>query len=149
MLQISQNLSADSFEMLSKTSAELDESNLLLPSVIDLRAQTEPDRLFCILLNSANIQDGLVHVSYSDYANAINRCSWWLGEKLGKGNSSESKTIGYFGPSDIRQTIVALAVAKINHKVNNGDTMNLSRLIQFIDLVAISKKLCQRHTQIA
>lgn len=56
MLQISQITSADSFEVLSKASAELDESSLLLPSVIDLRAQTEPDRLFCILLNSANVQ---------------------------------------------------------------------------------------------
>ncbi|KAI9643342.1 hypothetical protein NHQ30_007961 [Ciborinia camelliae] len=95
---------------------DLDESNLLLPAVIDLRAQAEPNKLFCALLNSANVQDGLVNVSYSDYANAINRCSWWLEEKLGKGDGLTLKTIGYFGPPDIRQTIVALAVSKINHK---------------------------------
>ncbi|PQE27512.1 thioester reductase domain-containing protein [Rutstroemia sp. NJR-2017a BBW] len=102
--------------MPSKLSTGLDESNLLLPAVIDLRAQTEPDKLFCALLNSTDVRDGLVRVSHRDYANAINRCSWWLEEKLGKGDGLSLKTIGYFGPPDIRQTIVALAVSKINHK---------------------------------
>lgn len=102
--------------MPSKITTELAESNLLLPGVIDLRAETEPDKLFCVLLNSENVQDGLISVSYSDYANAINR-SWWLEGKLGRGDDLNLKTIGYFGPPDIRQTIVALAVSKINHKV--------------------------------
>jgi len=103
--------------MSAKTSTVPDESNLLLPAVIDLRAQEDPDKLFCVLLKSADVQDGLDYVSYSDYANAVNRCSWWLEGKLGKGDGRNMKTIGYFGPPDIRQTIVALAVSKINHKV--------------------------------
>ncbi|CCD55778.1 similar to AMP-binding enzyme [Botrytis cinerea T4] len=102
--------------MSAKTSTVPDESNLLLPAVIDLRAQEDPDKLFCVLLKSADVQDGLDYVSYSDYANAVNRCSWWLEGKLGKGDGRNMKTIGYFGPPDIRQTIVALAVSKINHK---------------------------------
>jgi hypothetical protein len=110
--------------MSSKVSIELDESNLLLPAVIDLRAQAEPDKLFCAFLNSADVQDGLVRVSYSDYTNAINRCSWWLEGKLGKGDGLSLKTIGYFGPPDIRQTIVALAVSKINHKVKDYNKYN-------------------------
>jgi hypothetical protein len=133
-----------SFSMPSKISTGLDESNLLLP------AQTEPNKLFCALLNSADFRDGLVRVSYRDYVNAINRCSWWLEEKLGKGDGLSLKTIGYFGPPDIRQTIVALAVSKINHKVKKDTATTITSLwLKYsVDFVVISTKLPRGNTQI-
>lgn len=97
------------------------EDNLLLPAVVDLRALTDPQRLFCALvLSTTDVEQDLRLVSYSDYANAVNSCAWWLDETLGKADDRELPTVGYLGPPDLRQTIVALAAAKTNRKVRMG-----------------------------
>ncbi|KAM3069944.1 hypothetical protein ACMFMG_004020 [Clarireedia jacksonii] len=97
-------------------STNSDERNVLLPSLTGLGAHSQPDRLFCAFLKSENVDGGLATVSYSDCANAINKCACWLQERLGKGDGLNMETIGYLGPPDLRHAIMALAVAKINHK---------------------------------
>jgi hypothetical protein len=103
--------------MATTPSYDDDESNMLLPSIIDRRAHLEPQRLFCVLLNAdtegriSQIRD----VSYSDYANAVNKCAWWLESRFR--SSPESGVLGYLGPPDIRYSIVALAAAKTNRQV--------------------------------
>jgi hypothetical protein len=96
---------------------DCDDSNLLLPSSIDLKARLEPHKLFCALLKSEDVHDGLITITYNDYANAVNKCAAWLEETLGKGDYANPIALAYFGLPDIRQTLVALAAAKTGHKV--------------------------------
>lgn len=99
-------------------STESESRGMILPSLIDLRAQSQPHRLFYAFLRSANVDDGLVTISYGDAANAVNKCAWWLQEQLSKGDGLDIETIGYLGPPDFRHAMVALAAAKLNHKVS-------------------------------
>ncbi|KAF7865459.1 hypothetical protein EAF04_006434 [Stromatinia cepivora] len=86
----------------------------LLPTLIDERALQEPDRLYCAFLKSEDINDGVVKVSYINFANAVNRLAWFVEETFGK--SDNFSTIGYIGPSDIRYGMLALAAVKTGHK---------------------------------
>lgn len=95
------------------------ESNLLLPTIIDRRAQLEPDRLFCILLETeyGGQISGTNQITYSNYSNAVNMCAWWLDETLGHGPGTD--ILGYFGPPDLRYSIIALAAAKTSRQAGS------------------------------
>ena len=87
----------------------------LLPTLIDERASSEPDRLYCAFVKTANIDDGVVKISYSEFANAVNRLAWFIEETFGK--SDNFTTLAYIGLSDIRYAMLTLAAAKTGHKV--------------------------------
>ena len=93
----------------------MDDSQALLPTVIDDRARLEPERLYCAIIKTPDLKDGFITVTYGDFANAVNRCSWWLKEKFGQGRNYE--TLAYVGSTDLRYAIIALAAAKTGHKV--------------------------------
>ncbi|KUJ10780.1 uncharacterized protein LY89DRAFT_739770 [Mollisia scopiformis] len=86
----------------------------LLPALIDERARLEPDRLYCAFLRTVNINDGVVKLSYSDFANAVNRLAWFIEETFGK--SDDFTTLAYVGLTDIRYALITLAAAKTGHK---------------------------------
>ncbi|TVY89395.1 Non-canonical non-ribosomal peptide synthetase [Lachnellula willkommii] len=69
------------------------ESNATLPSIVDLRARTHPDRLY--------------------------GASTWIGAD-GKlklfGKSEDYTTLAYAGPNDYRYLVVTMAAAKTGHK---------------------------------
>lgn len=87
----------------------------LLPTLIDERARLEPDRLYCAFLKTVNVNDGVVKLSYSEFANAVNRLAWFIEETFGK--SDDFTTLAYVGLTDIRYALVTLAAAKTGHKV--------------------------------
>ena len=97
------------------TNALTSNAQTLLPTLIDQLAGADPNRLYCVLIKSQNVEDSIQKVTYSALANAVNRCAWWLEEKFGR--SSDFTTLAYAGPSDIRHAIVALAASKTGHKV--------------------------------
>ncbi len=68
----------------------------LLPHVIDQIAQDQPERILYEFPRDGVVSHGFQQVSARDYANAINRASWWIEEALGRGVDAE--TIGYQGP---------------------------------------------------
>ncbi len=110
-----------------------DEDDILLPTIIDNRAHADPERLFCAYIEPklASVEEGLRKVTYGQFANAVNRCAWWLEQELGKSQNFE--TLAYVGPSDIRYAIVTLAAVKTGHKVRLftgrlGTFANCSRL---------------------
>ena len=90
-------------------------NQVLLPTLIDQRARSEPDRLYCAFLKTANINDGVVKLSYSEFANAVNRLAWFIEKTFGK--SDDFTTLAYVGLTDIRYALVTLAAAKTGHKV--------------------------------
>ena len=96
---------------------EDDGDDVLLPTLIDNRAYSDPDKLYCAYIepNHTSVEEGLRTVTYGQFANAVNRCAWWLKKEIGNGQNFE--TLAYVGPSDIRYAIVTLAAVKTNHKV--------------------------------
>ena len=62
------------------------------------------------------MQEGYEDISYSAFAKAVDRCSWWIQKELGR--DVKSKTLFYIGPLDLRYLIVLLAAAKTGHIVN-------------------------------
>ena len=91
------------------------DDQVLLPTLIDERARLDPERLYCAFVKSADVTNGVIEVTYGDFANAVNCCSWWLEEKFGRSESYE--TLAYVGSTDLRYAIITLAAVKIGHKV--------------------------------
>ena len=95
--------------------ALIDNDQILLPNLIDELARLDPERLYCALVKSRNVDDGFRKVTYGEFANAVNRCAWWLEEQVGK--SDHFTTLAYVGMMDIRYTIMTLAATKVGYKV--------------------------------
>ena len=91
------------------------DDQVLLPTLIDERARLEPERLYCAIVKSPNGANGIIKVTYGDFVNAVNRCSWWLEKIFGKSESYE--TLAYVGSTDLRYAIITLAAVKTSHKV--------------------------------
>lgn len=88
----------------------------LIPQLIDERAEKDWKQPFTSFSRSANPIDGFEDISYRQFANAINRCAWWMQGVLGE--SHEHNTIAYTGPSDIRYGILTIAAIKTGFKVS-------------------------------
>ena len=88
----------------------------LIPKLIDDIAYSDPQRPFVSVPRSSNVQEGYEDISYSAFAKAVDRCSWWIQKELGR--DVKSKTLFYIGPLDLRYLIVLLAAAKTGHIVN-------------------------------
>ena len=95
----------------------MDSNQQLLLTLIDERARTEPDRLYCVLLKSSKEPNGVIKITYRDWANAIDRCAWWIDSIFGL--KQDFRTLAYLGPTDIRYALITLAAAKAGFKVCN------------------------------
>ena len=87
----------------------------LLPVLVDEISKDDPHRPFVSVPVSSNMQDAYGDISYRTYARAVNRCSWWIENTIGK--SEASKVLFYIGPLDIRYWILLLAASKTGHIV--------------------------------
>lgn len=87
----------------------------MLPAIIDERARLDPARLYCAQVKSKNVEDGVLEITYGDFANAINKCAWWLDEEFGKAEAFD--TIAYAGPGDLRYAMITYAAVKTGRKV--------------------------------
>lgn len=87
----------------------------LIPTLIDQYATQQPDRTFVAIPKSTDLRDGWKDISYLTYSRAINFCSWWIEENLGKGQNFE--TISYMGPLDLRYLIILIAAVKTGYTV--------------------------------
>lgn len=88
----------------------------LVPKLIDDIAYLDPQRPFVSVPKSSRLEEGYEDISYTVFAKAVNRCSWWIENELGR--DVESKTLFYIGPLDLRYLIVLLAAAKTGHTVS-------------------------------
>lgn len=89
----------------------------LLPTLIDHYAASQPERTFVAVPVSTDLREGWRDVSYLTYSRAINWCSWWIEEHLGRGEDFE--TISYMGPLDLRYLIILMAATKTGYTVRN------------------------------
>ena len=89
----------------------------LLPSLIDEIAATDPERIYLSLPKTAEPQEGYEDINFRSFAKAINRCSWWIEDHVGKAQQG-FPTIAYIGPQDPRYLILILACVKTGYKVS-------------------------------
>ena len=87
----------------------------LLMTTIDERARANYARPFASIPVSENAADGFRDISYRRFANAINRCAYWIAEFVGVSQCFE--TLTYLGPNDLRYQILCMAAAKTGHVV--------------------------------
>lgn len=85
----------------------------LLPSYVDEIAHADPSRILYSITKTKDPADGFQDINASVFARAVNRCAWYLEEKLGKGQNNEN--ILYMGPQDIVYGIVILASLKVGY----------------------------------
>ena len=88
----------------------------LLPAVLDETAANEPTRVFVSVPKSSHISEGFRDIDYGTFAKAVDKFALWLRQQVGQ--ESESKTILYFGPLDVRYLLVLLGAAKAGHIVS-------------------------------
>lgn len=87
----------------------------LLSHLIDNRAHHSHERSYASIPVSSNLEDGFRDISYGQFANAINRCAYWLKEAFGE--TSTGVVLTYIGTPDLRYQILAMAAAKTGHIV--------------------------------
>ncbi|KAL8935223.1 MAG: hypothetical protein Q9216_005533, partial [Gyalolechia sp. 2 TL-2023] len=91
----------------------VDYGQRLLPRLIDEIAYSDPERQFAIVPRTANPDDGYDEINFSRLKKAVDRCSWWLEEQLGKDAVHEK--VAYHGSLDLMYHIVTVAAVKTGH----------------------------------
>ncbi|KAJ9143066.1 NRPS-like enzyme [Pleurostoma richardsiae] len=85
----------------------------LVNKVIDERAAAKHARPYASIPVSDDVSAGFKDISYSQFANAIDRCARWL--QTQDGLTSTTEPLVYIGLNDLRYSILALATAKTGH----------------------------------
>jgi hypothetical protein len=88
----------------------------LLPNFIDETALETPNLSFVDIPKSANINEGLHHITFGNLARSIDKCAWWIENHLGKGR--DFPTLGYTGPHDLRYLFLVFGACKAGFKVS-------------------------------
>ncbi len=98
---------------------------LPLPTLIDELAARRPNRPFISLpINNDNLSARYRDFTYGDFAQAVDRCAWWIVEKLGRcgveGEDEDGRRIlAYVGPQDVRYAVLMLGAVKGGYTVRN------------------------------
>ena len=100
--------------------ADMRKTNLgkrLLPILIDQYALEEPQRSWTSIPKDVDdLSKGFQEVTYRQFANAINKASWWLEAQLGP-NQERFETVAYVGPKDLAYPVLTMAAVKVGCKV--------------------------------
>ncbi|KAK2591580.1 hypothetical protein QQS21_010731 [Conoideocrella luteorostrata] len=87
----------------------------LLPSLVDQIAASDPDRVLYSVAKTKNPAEGFRDIDANTFAQAVDRCSWYLEENLGRGENFP--TLLYMGPQDLVYAILTLACIKTGYKL--------------------------------
>lgn len=92
-------------------------SDKLIPHIIDELAQTHPEKLYGETpISPETYEHGYRKITYRDLANAINGMTHWIEKTLGLG--SAFGTLVYLGPHDVRYVILLVAAVKAGYKAS-------------------------------
>ena len=92
-------------------------TTLPLPTLLDDIAARRPDRPFVPLpINNDDLSHGYQDFTYSDFARSVDRCAWWIVDKLGRcgceNARSETRTLAYVGPQDVRCAVLLFGAVR-------------------------------------
>jgi acyl-CoA synthetase (AMP-forming)/AMP-acid ligase II len=93
-----------------------DEDRKPFPTWIDERAAETPERVFALIPRTNVVKDGYQEFTYRQLARAVDKLSWFLDQELGS-PPVDFETIAYMGVSDLRYTILYIAVQKTRRQV--------------------------------
>ncbi|KAI1094916.1 male sterility protein-domain-containing protein [Rostrohypoxylon terebratum] len=98
------------------------ENQRLLPSVVDEIAQSDPHRVLYSVARTKNLEDGFEDIDAKSFAGAVDRFSWHIVERLGRGE--DFPTLTYIGPQNLLYAISVLACIKTGYKLLLISTRN-------------------------
>ena len=107
------NMDNSSMKDPSAPPASRDVSPLLLPTAVDRIAEVEPQAMWIAMpLAPVEGKYEYKHITYHQFANAINSVAWWLDKEIGK--SPNVQSLAYFGTGggDIGYPILLIAAVK-------------------------------------
>ncbi|KAI1073845.1 hypothetical protein F5B20DRAFT_478457 [Whalleya microplaca] len=87
----------------------------LLPSLVDEIAHSDPCRIFYSVAKTNDPSDGFLDITAKTFAQAVDRCSWYIEKNLGRGQGFP--TLTYLGPQDVVYGILVLACIKTGYKL--------------------------------
>ncbi|TDZ14767.1 Non-canonical non-ribosomal peptide synthetase FUB8 [Colletotrichum orbiculare MAFF 240422] len=88
----------------------------LIPSLIDFNAKTTPTEECFSVPRTNSAKDGWRQVSWSQYANAINRVAASILQTCGPAPAKAYPTIAYIGANDARYLVFVVAAVKAGYK---------------------------------
>lgn len=101
----------------------------LLAKVIDSFAINDPTKIWAsIPVNDLDLTQGFRDITYEEFANAINRASWWITQHVTSAKTP-FETLAYAGPKDLRYPILAVAAVKCGKQVNSSPPSRCVNLI--------------------
>ena len=123
----------------------------LIAARVDYYGEHEPQRSYASVPLTDRLEDGYREITYQMLASAVDRAAWWLDSMLPIAQgSTPPQTFAYFGPNDLRYTILALAGIKTNRKVrlisrsiHHNKSLNMS---EFADPTAVPMALDRKST---
>ncbi len=88
----------------------------LLPIVANELARTNPNHVHASIAISSDLSQGFRDVTTSQMVNAADHMAWKMNELFGRSDSFE--VVSYFGLSDVRYSIMVLALIKTGYVVS-------------------------------
>ncbi|KAI9709679.1 MAG: hypothetical protein M1828_002378 [Chrysothrix sp. TS-e1954] len=90
-----------------------------LPVLIDQRARDTPNRTLISLAKTADVRDGFDDISYNRFAQAVDRCSYWLEEQVGrcKDYSKPNAIFACLSRHDPRSAFLNIAAPKAGYQM--------------------------------
>lgn len=91
----------------------------IVASAIDSRAESKyaESAVFHVPRDENDLSQGFNHITWKQFANAINHAAWWLESNVGPKTSDKFEVFAYQGPNDLRYPILAVAAAKVGKQV--------------------------------
>ncbi|KAI0391361.1 hypothetical protein F5Y17DRAFT_468272 [Xylariaceae sp. FL0594] len=90
-------------------------STLLLPSLLDEIANSDPSRILYSVAKSKDAADGFDDIPAEAFARAVDACAWFIHQSLGPGTAFP--TLVYLGPQDLNYAVSVLASIKTGYKL--------------------------------
>lgn len=94
----------------TKSTQKVPYGERLLNNVIDERARSGWSIPYASIPRNGKTEEGYEDISFSRFANAIDRCAHWLRSEVG--TSTTYEPLAYMGPLDLRYQILAMAATK-------------------------------------
>lgn len=89
----------------------------LIPQILDNVAATDPDRIVYSIAKSADISQGLQHITAKQFAEAVDKTAWWLQSIVGKSTTLEA--LGYIGPRKFsHKTLLKMSKNRLHRILN-------------------------------
>lgn len=117
---------------------------ILVPNFLDEMAKTHSSEECFSIPRTNSPADGWTEISWSRYANAINRVAQEIIDACGLAKSDTFPTIAYIGPNDCRYLVFVVAAVKAGYKVIFLGPFDLSPTPSFLSSLMIILTLSLR-----